>query len=56
MPLEGSEELKRVSIPDTDEGVFGAANDVLVVDTKIEDTSSVSGEDGRNLGPGSISK
>jgi hypothetical protein len=56
MSLEGSEELKRVSIPDTDEGVFGAANDVLVVDTKIEDTSSVSGEDGGNLGPGSISK
>jgi len=56
MPFEGSKEPKGVSIPDTDESIFGAADDVLVVDAKIEDTSTVSVEDGENLGPGSISE
>lgn len=56
MPFEGGEEVKSVSIPDTDESVFRAADDMLVIDTKIKDTSGVSGEDGRNLGPTSTSK
>jgi len=51
MPFEGSEEVKSVSIPDADESVFGAADDMLVIDTKIKDTSSMSVEDGRNLCP-----
>jgi len=56
MAFEGSEEPKGISIPDTDEGIFGAADDVFVVDAKIEDTSAVSGENGENLGPGSVSE
>lgn len=46
MALEGSEELKRAPIPDADESVLGTADDMLVVDAKIEDASSVSAEDG----------
>ena len=56
MTFEGSKEPKGISIPDTDEGIFGAADDVVVIDTEIEDTPTVSGEDGENLGPGSISE
>lgn len=50
MALEGSEELERPSIPDTDESVLGAADDMFFVDTKVEDAPSVSTEDGGNLG------
>lgn len=55
MPLEGGEEFKGASIPDTDESVFRAADDMFVVDTEIEDTSSVSIENGGNLGSTPIS-
>ena len=54
MPLESGEEGKGVSIPDTDKSIFRAADDVLVIDAKIENTPRVSVEDGRNMGPGSI--
>jgi len=56
MPLKGSEEFKRVPIPDTDKSVLGAADDMLVIDTKVEDTRSMSTDDGRNLGPAPTSK
>jgi hypothetical protein len=56
MPPEGREESKGLSIPDTDESILGAADDMLVVDTKVEDTCSMSTEDGRNLGSAPASK
>lgn len=56
MAFEGSEEPEGVSVPDTDEGIFGTTDDVLVVDAKIEDTSTVSGENSENLGSGSVSE
>ena len=51
MSLKSSEEPKCLSIPDTNESIFRTADDVFVVDTEIEDASTVSGEDGRDLGP-----
>lgn len=56
MPLESIEESEGAPVPDTDEGVLRATDDVLIVDTEVENTSAVSVEDGRNLGPGSVSK
>lgn len=56
VPLEGGKELKGLSIPDTDESILGTADDMLVVDTKVEDTSSVSPKDSGNLGSASIGK
>ena len=49
MAFEGSKGPKGISIPDTDEGIFGAADYVFIVDAKIEDTSAVSGENVENL-------
>lgn len=50
MPPKGSEEFKGFSTPDTDKTVLRAADDMLVVDTEVEDTCRVSAEDGGNLG------
>ena len=56
MPPEGSEEFQGFSTPDTDKSVLGAADDMLVVDTEVENTGSVSAEDGGNLGSAPASK
>jgi len=55
MSFKGGEEFKGISIPDTNEGVFRTADDMPIVNAKIEDTSGVSVEGGGNLGSASIS-